>query len=82
MTKDSNLTFFLKDIEDNSLQENEIIEKCQSYSDELKQKLRESRLESANYSLLHLASIYCRSSLCEYMINELKIGGLKIIVFS
>lgn len=70
--------FLFKDLEDNSLEENEIIEKYLSYNEDLKLKLRESKLESANYSLLHLASIYCRSTVCEYMINEIKIGSLKI----
>ncbi len=64
----------IKDIEDskNSI---EIDEKYLNlvYSDDLKLRLRDARVEEMKYSLLHLAAINCRPKLCEYFITELKI---------
>ncbi len=70
----SELQRIIKDIEDskNTL---DIDEKYlnQIYSDEMKLRLREARVEEMKYSLLHLAAINCRPRLCEYFMDELKI---------
>ncbi len=46
----------------------------QSYSDDLRNKIREIRTEFTNYTLLHLAALNCRGKFCEYLINEFEIG--------
>ena len=47
---------------------------AQAYSDDLKQRFRDVRLGTTEYSLLHLAAKCNRQNFCTYLIEDIKIG--------
>jgi hypothetical protein len=66
----------LKDLDDKSKKDPELLEKLQrqAQSDEYKQKMRDYKQETSQYSLLHLAAKNNRTKICKFLIEEIKIG--------
>ena len=72
----SELAQILKDIADKSKTDAELVEKFQKQftTDEYKQKIRDVKVEAYDYSLLHIAAKHCRTKICKFLIEEIKIG--------
>ena len=48
---------------------------AQAYNDDLKQRFRDARLGTTEYSLLHLAAKHNRQKFCVFLIEDIKIGN-------
>ena len=74
----------IKDIENLNKTDAEITDKYinQYYSDELRLRIKETKLGNTDYSLLHLAAKNLRKRFCLYLMHEIKIGDFKIKIFS
>lgn len=74
------LAQILKDIADKSKKDADLYEKFQQQfsTDDFKQKFREAKVEANDYSLLHIAAKHCRTKICKFLIEEIKIGKLII----
>lgn len=52
---------------------------AQAYNDDFKMRFRDAKLGTADYSLLHLAAKHIRQKFCLFLIEDIKIGKIKMI---
>ena len=72
--------FILKDIEDPFKSDAHICEKYSNVflTEDFKQKIREFKTGPNEFSLLHIAAKNCRKIFCLFLIQEIKIGNLRM----